>query len=98
MKLILTSMLRAYATDEELLKITTRIIGNDLHILFAALVKAKSSGWKAQDDQCHHCGISVLLTDEEVDAMTREAGTKEQEQVIVTQDGNNMHRSCISVI
>jgi hypothetical protein len=38
------------------------------------------------------------LTDEEVDAMTREAGTKEQEQVIVTQDGNNMHRSCISVI
>jgi hypothetical protein len=98
MKLILTSMLRAYATDEELLKITTRIIGNDLHILFAALVKAKSGGWKAQDDQCHHCGMSVLLTDEEVDAMTREAGTKEQEQVIVTRDGNNMHRSCISVI
>lgn len=99
MKLILTSMLRAYATDEELLKITNRIMGNDLHVLFAELVKAKSSGWKARDDECHHCGISVLLTDKEVDVVSREAGsTVEQGRVIVTQGGDNMHVSCISVV
>lgn len=99
MKLILTSMLRAYATDEELLKITTRIIGNDLHVLFAELIKAKSRGLKARNDKCRHCGISVLFTDEEVDRHNRgTASLEEQDRVIMTQGGDNMHAACVSVL
>jgi hypothetical protein len=96
MKIILTSMLRAYATDEELLKITNRIIGDDLHALFAELLRVKSSGWKTRDDTCTHCSISVLLSEKEVDMLNRQGSLEtEQVQVAIAQDGHCTHVSCM---
>jgi hypothetical protein len=96
MKIILTSMLRAYATDEELLKITNRIIGDDLHALFAELLRVKSSGWKTRYDTCTHCSISVLLSEKEVDMLNRQGSLEtEQVQVAIAQDGHCTHVSCM---
>lgn len=96
MKIILTSMLRAYATDEELLKITNRIIGDDLHALFAELVRMKSSGWKTRYDTCSYCNSSVLLSEKEVDLLNRQGRLEmEQGQIVIAQDGHCTHVSCM---
>lgn len=96
MKIILTSMLRAYATDEELLKITNRIIGNDLYALFAELVRVKASGWKSRHESCNYCGISVLLSETEVEMINRQGNLEtKQDQVAIAQDGHCTHVWCM---
>jgi hypothetical protein len=96
MKIILTSMLRAYATDEELLKITNRIINNDLYALFAELVRVKASGWKTRHESCNYCGISTLLSETEVEIINRQGNLETKHgQVRIAQDGHCTHVSCM---
>lgn len=96
-KIILTSMLRTYVSEEEFLKITTRIIDGDLQILFFTLVKAKAKGWKAQRDRCDHCGQSILLSDRVANEMGRHRVEAEREKlpVLIAQSGQTVHVACI---
>jgi hypothetical protein len=96
-KIILTSMLRTYVSEEEFLKITTRIIDGDLQILFYTLVKAKARGWKAQRDACDQCGHSILLGERLANEMSRHGADIERERkpVLIAQSGQTMHVACI---
>ncbi|KAJ9124237.1 hypothetical protein QFC22_001036 [Naganishia vaughanmartiniae] len=96
-KIILTSMLRTYVSEEEFLKITTRIIDGDLQILFYTLVKAKARGWKARRDACDQCGRSILLSERVANEMSRHGADAGREKipVLIGQSGQTLHVACI---
>ncbi|KAJ9094180.1 hypothetical protein QFC19_008031 [Naganishia cerealis] len=97
-KIILTSMLRTYVSEEEILKITTKIIDGDLQILFFTLVKAKARGWKAHQDICDQCGLSVLLSEPAANEMSRrgEDPGRDKAPVLIAQSGQTKHLACIA--
>lgn len=85
-RIILTGMLGSYASEEDILAVTNRLVSADLFDCIERYHKAMQAGWRPSEGSCSDCGVAFHVDGQDL----------QEPQIQIFESGQGKHVDCAS--